>query len=60
MAKHMGAREFDKVGQELILECEKCGWAGKAMEALNEVYEAVIDFECPLCNKMILILNLYK
>lgn len=56
MAKHMHSREFDIEMDSLILKCD-CGWEGKPMDAFNESYSDVIDFECPKCETMLLIVN---
>jgi hypothetical protein len=39
------------------LSCE-CGWEGMATEAYGELYEEVLDFECPKCDKSLLVVNL--
>lgn len=54
---HIQSREFDKVKDNLILKCN-CGWEGKPMDAFNEMYTDVVDFECPKCEKMLLIVNM--
>jgi hypothetical protein len=57
MAQHINYLEYKKVEETLRLSCE-CGWAGRAKEAYGELYEAVLDFECPKCDKMLLVVNL--
>ena len=56
-AKHMNIKDYNKHQDTLRLSCE-CGWQGKATDAYGEMYEAVMDFECPKCDKMLLIINL--
>tara|TARA_R110002051_G_scaffold153257_1_gene225747 strand:+ start:391 stop:606 length:216 start_codon:yes stop_codon:yes gene_type:complete len=57
MEKHMNVSEYKKIEEELRLSCE-CGWEGMAQEAYGELYETILDFECPKCDKMLLIVNL--
>ena len=54
---YMNTKEFDGQYDTLDLECE-CGWKGKAADIGGELYEALLDFECPKCDKMLLIVNL--
>ena len=57
MAIYMHISEYEAKEGTLLLSCS-CGWEEKAAEANGEVYEAVIDIECPKCDKMLLIVNL--
>jgi hypothetical protein len=57
MAKHMHISEYKAKEATLLLSCE-CGWEGKANEAYGALHEAVMDIECPKCDKMLLIVNL--
>ena len=57
MAKHMNVTEYMKVEDTLRLSCE-CGWEGKGQEAYGGLYETILDFESPRCDKMLLIVNL--
>jgi hypothetical protein len=57
MAQHMNYLEYKNVEETLRLSCE-CGWEGMAKEAYGELYETILDFECPKCDKMLLIVNL--
>lgn len=57
MAQHMHISEYEAKEATLLLSCP-CGWKGKATEARGEVHEAVMDIECPKCDKMLLIDNL--
>ena len=57
MAEHMNVSEYNKQSETLRLSCE-CGWEGKAKNASRELHEAVMDFECPKCDRMLLIVNL--
>ncbi|MET7029807.1 hypothetical protein [Sediminicola luteus] len=57
MAKHIHVSEYNKQSETLQLACE-CGWKGATKEAFGEIHEAVMDFECPKCDKMLLIVNL--
>ena len=57
MAKHMNIKDYNKQEATLRLSCA-CGWEGKASDAYGEMYEAVMDFECPKCDKMLLIVDL--
>ena len=56
-AKYMDIKDYNKQQDTLRLPCE-CGWEGKATDAYGEMYEAVMDFECPKCDKKLLIVNL--
>lgn len=53
----MDIKDYNKCQDTLRLSCE-CGWEGKATEAYGELYEEVLDFECPECDKKLLIVNL--
>lgn len=53
----MSVSEYNKVEEDLRLSCE-CGWEGKANEAYRELHEALLDFKCPICDKMLLIVNI--
>ena len=53
----MNVSEYNKQSETLRLSCE-CGWEGKAKDASRELHEAVMDFECPKCDRMLLIVNL--
>lgn len=53
----MNVTEYKKVEETLRLSCE-CGWEGNSKEAYGELYQAVLDFECPRCDKLLLIVNL--
>ncbi|MCK0147132.1 hypothetical protein MWU78_15855 [Arenibacter sp. F26102] len=57
MAIHMNISEYNLKAESLRLSCQ-CGWEGKANEANGELHEAVMNFECPKCDKMLLIINL--
>ena len=57
MAQHMHISEYEANEATLLLSCE-CGWKGKTTEANGELHEAVMDIECPKCDKMLLIVNL--
>jgi len=57
MAMHMHLTEYEGKKDSLMLSCE-CGWSGPAKEAYGELHEAVLDFECPKCGNMLLIVNL--
>ena len=37
--------------------CEVCGWAGTAEEAAGELYQELMDFRCPDCDRIILIVS---
>lgn len=58
-AKHMTIKTYNELSDELMLSCE-CGWEGKSTEAYGEMYEEILDFECPKCDEMLLIVNLNK
>ena len=55
----MTYEQYSRQEDTLRLSCE-CGWEGLAKEAYGELYEEVLDFECPECEKMLLIVNLNK
>ncbi|GAA4281964.1 hypothetical protein GCM10022260_23870 [Gaetbulibacter aestuarii] len=57
MTKHLNFRDYQNQKKTLMLSCD-CGWKGYATEAFNDYYEEVMDFECPKCDKMLLIVNL--
>ena len=57
MAKYMHISEYKLKEHTLELSCE-CGWNGNDQEAYREMHEAVLDFECPNCEKKLLIVNL--
>tara|TARA_R110000765_G_scaffold335086_2_gene425432 strand:- start:105 stop:326 length:222 start_codon:yes stop_codon:yes gene_type:complete len=57
MAKHMHISDYKAQEATLLFSCT-CGWKGKATEARGEVHEAVMNIECPKCDKMLLIVNL--
>ena len=57
MALHMNLKEYEEKEKTLRLSCD-CGWSGKSSEAYGELHEAVLDFECPKCGSMLLIVNL--
>lgn len=38
-------------------KCPDCGWSGKMDEMSNELFNEVMDFSCPSCDKMILIVS---
>ena len=53
MAQHMSYEEYREQQDTLRLSCD-CGWEGTAKEAYGEL----LDFNCPECDKMLLIVNL--
>lgn len=53
----MNYPEYEAVQNDLYLNCQ-CGWQGKAQEAFNELYNDVLDFECPECENTLLIVDL--
>lgn len=57
MALYMNLKEYEEKKKTLRLSCN-CSWRGKASEAYGELHETVLDFECPKCNNMLLIVNL--
>ena len=54
---YMNTKAFDAQDDTLDLECE-CGWKGKPADIGGEFYEALLDFECPKCDKILLIVDL--
>jgi predicted RNA-binding Zn-ribbon protein involved in translation (DUF1610 family) len=55
-AKWMNYEQYSRQEDTLRLSCE-CGWEGKATDAYGELHEDLLDFECPECEKMLLIVN---
>ena len=54
---YMNTKAFDGQYHTLDLECE-CGWKGKPANAFSELYEEILDFKCPKCDKSLLVVNL--
>lgn len=59
MVQHLTYAEYEKQSDTLILRCG-CGWKGPAEDAYNELHADVLDFECPKCDRMLLIVNLRR
>ena len=56
-AIYMNTKAFDGQYHTLFLECE-CGWKGKPADIGGELYEALLDFECPKCDTSLLVVDL--
>ena len=52
MAKHQSYFEHSSSDP---LQCPQCGWSGTAGDAANEMYRELMDFSCPSCDTMLLI-----
>ena len=52
MAEHKSYFDHDSSDP---LQCAQCGWTGPAGDAFHEAYRELMDFVCPRCDTMLLI-----
>lgn len=50
-------RYFDPVWRSQSFGCFHCEWAGGAISMDNEVFDDLMDFKCPKCRNIILIIS---
>jgi hypothetical protein len=55
MAKHFSY--YDPARQRDTFPCPQCSWQGTAAAMTREWFEALMDFSCPKCDTMILIVS---
>jgi predicted RNA-binding Zn-ribbon protein involved in translation (DUF1610 family) len=48
---------FDEEWREAPFTCRNCGWTGPSSEMANEPFRDLMDFSCPRCDTMLLIVN---
>jgi hypothetical protein len=45
---------YSEFTRDMPLEC-KCGWSGPVSEADMDMHEQLLDYCCPVCDQMLLI-----
>ena len=48
---------YDAAWRVQEFTCPACSWSGRADDMVQEWYSELMDFSCPSCDKMILIVS---
>lgn len=48
---------FDKGWREERFSCDRCGWSGATEGMVPDSYREVMDYSCPACDTMLVIVS---